>query len=78
MAQIASAVNTPFTPAAGDFIVQCTGGVVGLQRRAVTAAAWTDVGTITSNDSPIVSNPIAGAEYQFVTIVGTPTVRADQ
>lgn len=78
MAQIASAVNTPFTPAVGDFIVQCTGGVVGLQRRNAAAAAWVDVGTITSNEAPIVSNPIAGADYQFVTIVGTPTVRADQ
>lgn len=78
MAQIASAVNTAFTPAVGDFIVQVTGGVVGLQRRAVSGAAWVEVGTITANDAPIVSNPIDGAQYQFVTVVGTPTVRADQ
>jgi hypothetical protein len=78
MPQIASAVNTAFTPAVGDFIVQCTGGVVGLQRRGAAAAEWTDVGTITSNDSPIVSNPVAGADYRFVPIVGTPVVRADQ
>lgn len=78
MALIASAVATAFTPAAGDFIVQVTGGVAGLQRRADTAAEWTEVGILTPNDAPIVANPVAGAEYQFVTVSGTPVVRADQ
>jgi hypothetical protein len=78
MAQIASAVNTAFTPAVGDFIIQCSGGAVGLQRRNAAAAEWVDVGQISSGEAPIVSNPIAGADYRFIAIVGTPVVRADQ
>lgn len=78
MATIASAVDTPFTPAAGDFIVQCSAGVVTLQRSNDADAPWVDVGVVTPNNAPIVSNPVAGARYQFVTIVGTPVVQADQ
>jgi hypothetical protein len=78
MATIASAVNTVFTPAAGDFIVQCATGVASIQRRSSAGAAWTNVGVLTGNDSPIISNPVSGAQYQFTVISGTPVVQADQ
>jgi hypothetical protein len=78
MATIASAVNTVFTPNAGDFVVQCTTGVVVLQRRGTAGAPWANVGIITGNDAPIVTNPVAGVQYQFTTVSGTPVVQADQ
>lgn len=78
MATISSALDTPFTPAAGDFIVQCSAGVAALERSNDADAPFVYVGTITGNDAPIVSNPVAGARYQFVAISGTPTVQADQ
>lgn len=78
MATIASAVNTAFTPGVGDFIVQCSAGGVSLERRNTAGAQWVSVGVITPNEAPIVSNPVAGAQYQFKTIVGTPVVQADQ
>ncbi len=78
MATIASAVNTPFTPASGEFIVQCSSGVAALQRRADSGSPWTNVGSITGNDAPIVSNPVVGAQYQFVAISGAPVVLASQ
>lgn len=78
MATIASALNTPFTPAAREFIVQAAAGTAVLQRRNTSGAAWVRVGEITPNRAEIVSNPVAGAEYQFVALAGTPTVQADQ
>ena len=79
MATIATALNTPFTPAAGDFIVQCSAGVASLERSNDTDAPWVNVGTITGNDAPIVSNPVAGARYQFRQIGSTTAVvQADQ
>lgn len=79
MATIATALNTPFTPAAGDFIVQCSAGVAELQRSGDTDAPWTHVGIITGNDAPIVSNPVAGARYQFLQVGSTTAVvQADQ
>lgn len=79
MATIATALNTPFTPAAGDFIVQCSAGVAELQRSGDADAPWTHVGVITGNDAPIVSNPVAGARYQFLQVgATTAVVQADQ
>ncbi len=78
MAQICAAVNTPFIPEVGSFIVQCSAGAVALGRSAVTGGPYTDCGQITANSSFIVDNPVAGAEYRFTTISGTPVVRADQ
>lgn len=79
MPALTTALATAFTPAAGDFIVQCTAGVAALQRENASGAGWTHVGTITGNDAPIVSNPVAGARYQFVQVgATTATVRADQ
>ena len=51
MATLTTALATSFTPAAGDFIVQCSAGVASLQRRASAGAGWTHVGTLTGNDS---------------------------
>lgn len=78
MATIASALNTVFTPAAVDFVVQVSSGVVALQRRGTSGAAWVNVGLITANEAPIVSNPVAGVQYQFVPVSGSPSVQADQ
>ncbi len=76
MATIASALNTAFTPAASDFIAQVSGGSAVLRRRGTSGAAWTDCGTIT-NGSVIVSNPVTGASYMFVSSENV-TVQADQ
>jgi hypothetical protein len=70
-------LNTAFVPAAGDFIVQVTAGSVNLQRRNVTAAAWANVAPL-SNQGYVVQNPVAGAEYRFLSLDGSPVVRADQ
>lgn len=79
MATIASALNTPFTPAAGDFIVQCSTGVAELQRSNDADAPWTSVGVLSGNDAPIVANPVAGARYQFIQVgATTAVVQADQ
>ncbi len=78
MATLIDVVTTVFTPAAGDFIVQVTGGVATLERRNTSGAAWSRVGEITGNEAMSVANPVAGAEFRFVTLSGTPAVRADQ
>lgn len=82
MATIASAVNTPFTPAATPFYVQVTGGVAVLQSRGNGAAAWSagkPVGPASENGgSMIVQNPVAAVDYQFVAVSGTPVVLATQ
>lgn len=78
MATIASALNTPFTPAVGSFIVQASAGRAMLQRRGTSGAAWTNVGEIGADVSPVVENPVAGAQYQFIAASGTPVVQADQ
>ncbi|MEJ7932567.1 hypothetical protein WG922_21535 [Ramlibacter sp. AN1015] len=79
MATLTSSLNTAFTPAAGDFIVQCSAGTASLERRNTSGAGWVRVGEITGNNAFIVSNPVAGAQYQFVAVgSGTPTVQADQ
>lgn len=78
MATLTTALNTAFTPAAGDFIAQATDARAVLQRKNTAGAAWADVGVI--DGSVIVSNPIAGAQYQFKALLAntTPTVQADQ
>jgi hypothetical protein len=92
MATISTSLNTAFTPGAGDFIVQVTGGAVQLQRRNTSGAAWANVpsplnytmlGTSTAsplNDSSAwtVANPVAGAQYRAVAVTGTPVFQADQ
>lgn len=78
MATLTSSLNTEFTPSAGDFIVQCSSGVAELQRRGASGAPWVSAGVISGNNAPIVSNPVAGAQYKFVAVAGTPVVQADQ
>ena len=83
MAALTTALNTEFTPLVGDFNVQCTVGLARLERKNAAGAAWAVVGDLEVGDAKVVSNPIAGAIYQFVARepfgdTGTPIVRADQ
>lgn len=78
MATLTSSVNTDFTPAVGDFIVQVSGGTASITRRNTSGAANVSIGTLT-NGAGVVSNPIAGAIYQFVPQGSTVVaVQADQ
>lgn len=77
MATLASAVETEFTPAVGDFNVQVTGGVVTLLRKNTSGAAFSAVQPAFSG-AFICGNPVAGAVYKFAVTSGTPTVQADQ
>ena len=76
MATLVSALQTEFTPAAGDFIAQSTGGIASLLRKNSSGAGFAAVGQI--DGAMIVSNPVAGAVYKFDTRSGTPVVQADQ
>ena len=78
MATLTTSLDTAFTPSTGDFIVQSSGGLAALQRRNTSGAAWVEVGTISGNQAMVVDNPVAGAQYQFVAVIGTPSVQADQ
>jgi hypothetical protein len=77
MATIASAVETEFTPAAGDFIVQASGQPCALVRKNTSGAAFVPVVSI-DNQSLVISNPIAGAVFKFVATGRPVTVQADQ
>lgn len=78
MAVLTAALNTPFTPSVGEFIVQSS-GVVDLQRKNNSGASFVTVETLYPG-AKNVSNPIAGAIYQLVPIItgAAPTVSADQ
>jgi hypothetical protein len=76
MATLVSALQTEFTPAAGDFIAQSTGGTAQLMRKNSSGAGFAGVGLI--DGAMIVSNPVAGAVYKFDTRSGSPSVQADQ
>lgn len=71
-----NALNTDFTPAAGDFTVEVSGGAATLQAKAASGATFVTVGRI-DNERRIVSNPVAGAIYRFQSGEAV-TVRADQ
>ena len=75
MASLVTALETDFTPAAGDFIIQVTVAPATLLRKNASAASYTVV-----QDSIIgawnVSNPVAGAVYRFRG--DASVVRADQ
>lgn len=79
MAVLTTALNTNFTPAAGDFIVQCTGGYVQLMRSNDGTAAFASCAPI-NDEAKTVSNPVAGAVYKFVPVNpnSTPLVSANQ
>lgn len=78
MATLVSAVNTTFTPAVGTFNIQCTGGDARLDRRNTAGSAWAIVGNVLNGQSFVVDNPVGNAQYQFVTLSGSPTVQAEQ
>jgi len=92
MATISSSLTTAFTPGAGDFIVQVTGGSVQLQRRNTAGADWANVPSPlnftmsgTSSAVPLnassawtVANPVAGAQYRAMLVAGSPVFQADQ
>lgn len=78
MATLTTALNTAFTPAAGDFVVQATGGTAHLLRRNTSGAAWVLVGALNDTVAAIIANPVAGVQYQFISVNGTPVVQADQ
>lgn len=79
MASLSVLLNTAFTPAAGDFIVSCAGGTVQLLRSNDGTAAFCSLAMI-HNEGKTVSNPVAGAQYKFVTVNPneTPAVAANQ
>lgn len=76
MATLTTTVNTVFTPAAGDFIVQIASNDVTLERRNTAGAPWVPVGP-KFNGALVIANPVAGADYRFTTI-GNAIVQADQ
>ena len=75
MATLTAALDTDFTPAAGDFIAQATGGTANLLRKNSSGAQFAPVGPI--NGAVTVDNPVAGAVYKFSAPTGV-TVQADQ
>lgn len=79
MATLSTALDADFTPAAGDFIVQCTSGFVQLVRKNNAGAAFASC-SLLNNEAKVVSNPVAGAVYQFRRVHPntTPIVSADQ
>lgn len=81
MATIATQLNTVFTPAVGDFIVQVTNGTARLLRRNTAGAAWAPCapvnGSLEISGAVTINNPVTGAQYMFQSN-GTPTVQADQ
>jgi hypothetical protein len=78
MATLTSALETDFTPAVGDFIVQVIGGTVDLLRKNSAGAAFANIGAVTGGQ--IVSNPVTGAVYRFSTAgrAAPQSVQADQ
>ncbi len=81
MATLTTALDTDFTPAAGDFIVQVTGGFGLLMRRNSAGAAMAQAAS-NVNGAVIVSNPVAGAVWQIRVAPGSQSqgmaVQADQ
>ncbi len=69
--------NTEFTPAAGDFIIQATGGAISLVRKNSSGAGFASVGEVNAQ-ALIVDNPVAGAVYKWYRNSGVPVVQADQ
>ena len=78
MTTLTTALNTTFTPAAGAFIVQCTGGNAQLERRGSSSASWAIVGVVANGLASNIDNPVAAADYRFTGLSGTPSVQADQ
>lgn len=77
MASLVSAVDTEFTPAAGDFIISVTGGSATLLRKNAAANVFSAVGSGITG-ALVCSNPIAGAVYKFQSDKSSVVVQADQ
>lgn len=69
-------LNTAFSPTAGDFIVQVSGGVAILQRRNDSGSAWVDYARLDAGHT--VPNPVSTAQYRFRSDASGIVVRADQ
>ena len=82
MATIASAVNTPFTPAATPFYIQVSGiGQAYLQSLADGSAPWVAITAplgAPNVSAGIMQNPVTGTQYQFIAVSGSPVVQATQ
>lgn len=76
MAVLATALDTPFTPA-GDWALDVTSGTVAVLRRPTTGGPWVRVGDVVGVLGQDVTNTAPGlAEFQLTAVYGTPTVRA--
>jgi hypothetical protein len=79
MASLTTSLNTEFTPAAGTFDVQVTGGSAALLRKNSSSAAFTEVRGGPIIGAVVVDNPVAGAVYKLVSDQpGTVVVAVDQ
>lgn len=77
MTTLTTALNTEFTPAVGEFNAQASGGIAVLQRKQTAGAAFSEAGRI-HNAAVVVSNPVAGAVFRFVSESAGVVVQADQ
>lgn len=77
MATLTAVLNTEFTPAAGEFNAQASGGIAVLERKQTSGAAFTEAGRI-HNAGVVVSNPVAGSVFRFVAVTAGVAVQADQ
>lgn len=77
MATLVSALATEFTPSAGEFIIQVTGGVAQLMRKNSSGAEFAAISDQLQGGYTV-SNPVAGAVYKFSAFSGSPIVQADQ
>lgn len=82
MALLTNALDTPFTPLVGEFIVQVTGRAPAnlLRKNNSVVADWAVLAVIPPGSALVVRNPVAGAVYKFTDNGGAnaPTVRADE
>ncbi|MGL5004300.1 MAG: hypothetical protein ACRDAM_17185 [Casimicrobium sp.] len=79
MATICSALNTPFTPAAGLFRVTVVDGSVVLMAKGdASATKYGVVGRIEKGTVADVSNPSGDSVYQFLGVSESPQVIATQ
>jgi hypothetical protein len=70
-------------PTTGPVRGQVSGGEVRLQSRATSGSAWVDcaldyVGATLANIDVRIQHDVPGVQYRWLTVSGTPVVRADQ
>jgi hypothetical protein len=82
MTTLCTALNTPFTPAVGNFATSVAGGHAILQRQNATGAPWVTVAAgVDIAGAKTFDNPVATCNYQFIAPplpVAAPIVQADQ